>query len=136
MTCTYGWGFMRSSIIIVNETANWGSGRHKVRQAMSLFEGQGPHPSVQTTQYAGHATELAAAAAAQGIDTVIVIGGDGTVNEVVNGLLASGGDQSPDVGIIPAGSSNDFSKSLGLPQHLPEAWGRDPKRDFSRLGTR
>jgi diacylglycerol kinase (ATP) len=112
---------MRSSIIIVNEKANWGSGRHKVRQVAAFLRRQGLLSSVSATQYAGHARELAAAAAAQGIDTVIVIGGDGTVNEVVNGLLASGLDHRPSVGIIPGGSSNDFSKSLGIPQRLSAA---------------
>ena len=108
-------------LLIANEKANWGSGRWKVRQAADFLAGQGLHASVLTTQYAGHARELAATAAAQGIDTVIVIGGDGTVNEVINGLLASGQDYRPGIGIIPAGSSNDFSKSLGIPQRLREA---------------
>jgi diacylglycerol kinase (ATP) len=50
-----------------------------------------------------------------------VVGGDGTINEVVNGLLASGHERLPRMGIVPAGSSNDFSKSMGVPQHLREA---------------
>ena len=125
---------MRSSVIIVNEKANWGglpnarnrvwgpgSGRHKVRQVAAFLHQQGLSFSTCATQYPGHARELAATAAAQGTDTVIVIGGDGTVNEVVNGLLTAGRDPLPRVGIIPAGSSNDFSKSLGIPQHLREA---------------
>jgi len=47
-----------------------------------------------------------------------VIGGDGTVNEAINGMLASGVDTLPRLGIIPTGSSNDLAKSLGLPQDL------------------
>ncbi len=108
-------------LLIANEKANWGSGRWKVRQVTAFLEGQGLHASVFTTQYPGHARELAATAAAQGIDTVIVVGGDGTVNEVINGLLTSGREYRPGIGIIPAGSSNDFSKSLGIPQRLHEA---------------
>jgi YegS/Rv2252/BmrU family lipid kinase len=115
--------FMRSSIVIVNEKANWGSGRHKVRQVMALLHGQGLSCSLLTTQYPGHARELGATAAAQRIDTVVVIGGDGTVNEVVNGLVTSGPDPAPCLGIIPAGSSNDFSKSLGIPQQVEEVCG-------------
>jgi len=130
---------MRSSIIIVNEKANWGSGRHKVRQMMVFLDKQGLPSSVLTTQYPGHARELAAGAA-QGIDTVIVIGGDGTVNEVVNGLLTSNQDNRPCLGIIPAGSSNDFSKSLGIPQHLQGACevivkGRVREVDVGRAGS-
>jgi len=145
---------MRSSIIIVNEKANWvglpnaisrvwgpGSGRHKVRQVTAFLDRQGCPSSMFATQYPGHARELAAAAAAQGIDTVIVIGGDGTVNEVVNGLLTSGQDHLPSVGIIPAGSSNDFSKSLGIPQRLSPACevivkGRVREVDVGRAGPR
>ena len=108
-------------LLIANEKANWGSGRWKVPQVTAFLEGQGLRTCVFTTQYPGHATELAATAAAQGIDTVIVIGGDGTVNEVINGLLTSGRNDVPGIGIIPAGSSNDFAKSLGIPQHLQEA---------------
>jgi diacylglycerol kinase (ATP) len=112
---------MRLSIIIVNEKANWGSGRSKARQALAFLDKQGFSSSMLVTQYPGHARELATTAAAQGIDPVIVLGGDGTVNEVVNGLLTAGQDYMPSVGIIPSGSSNDFSKSLGIPQHLQEA---------------
>jgi diacylglycerol kinase (ATP) len=64
---------------------------------------------------------LAAAAVAQRADTIIVVGGDGTLNEVINGLLTSGQDRLPRIGIIPAGSSNDFSKSVGIPQRVQEA---------------
>lgn len=107
--------------LIANEKANWGSGRWKCRQVTDYLEGQGLRVCVSVTQYPGHARDLAAAAAAQGIDTVVVIGGDGTVNEVITGLLASDQDHRPGVAIIPAGSSNDFSKSLGIPQGLREA---------------
>jgi len=132
---------MRSSIIIVNEKANWGSGRHQARQVMAFLDKQGFPSSMLVTQYPGHARELAATAAAQGIDTVIVLGGDGTVNEVANGLLASGQSHVPCLGLIPAGSSNDFSKSLGIPQHLSEACrviveGRVREVDVGRAGPR
>lgn len=108
-------------LLIANEKANWGSGRWKVREVTAFLDGQGLHACVSATQYPGHARELAATAATQGIDTVIVVGGDGTVNEVINGLLTSGRSPGPCIGIIPAGSSNDFSKSLGIPQRLREA---------------
>jgi diacylglycerol kinase (ATP) len=108
-------------LLIANEKANWGSGRRKVRQATTWLNEKGLCASVFTTEYPGHARELAATVAAQEIDTVVVIGGDGTVNEVISGLLTSRRNDMPDIGIIPAGSSNDFSKSLGIPQRWREA---------------
>lgn len=112
---------VQSSIVIANEKANWGSGRRKIMHAMDFLRRWGYPFSLSTAEYSGHAKELAAAAAAQKVDNVIVIGGDGTLNEVINGLLAPGHTHTPCLGIIPAGSSNDFSKSLGIPQDLEEA---------------
>ncbi len=109
------------NIVIANKKANWGSGRRRIRLATGLLRRWGYPFSFVMPKYPGHAKELAVAAAAQKVDNVIVIGGDGTLNEVVNGLLAPGHAYTPCLGIIPAGSSNDFSKSLGIPQDLEEA---------------
>jgi len=109
------------NLIIANEKADWGSGRRKARQTTDFLHKQGLPFSLLTTAYPGHARQLAATASAQGIATVIVIGGDGTINEAVNGLVSSGQNPLPCLGIVPAGSSNDFSKSLGIPQDLQEA---------------
>jgi diacylglycerol kinase (ATP) len=109
------------NIIIANERANWGSNRAKVRHVMSFLRERGFPSSVALTHHPGHAMELAAAAAADKVDTIVVSGGDGTLNEVINGLLASGPEHLPRIGIVPTGSSNDFSKSLGLPQSWRDA---------------
>ncbi len=71
----------------------------------------------QTTNAIGHATELARQAAKRGDSTVIAVGGDGTVNEVATGLL--GTDTA--LGIIPAGTGNDFAKALFIPKHWEAA---------------
>ncbi|WP_325050813.1 diacylglycerol/lipid kinase family protein [Actinomadura spongiicola] len=68
------------------------------------------------TGHRGHAMELSRQAAVDGYDVVITLGGDGTVNEAVNGLLAEG--PSPDVpalAVLPTGSTNVFARTLGLP---------------------
>ncbi|MGH3588453.1 MAG: diacylglycerol/lipid kinase family protein [Pseudonocardia sp.] len=68
------------------------------------------------TGHRGHAAELSRQAAVDGYDVVIVLGGDGTVNEAVNGLLAHG--PSPDLpalAVLPSGSTNVFARTLGLP---------------------
>jgi diacylglycerol kinase family enzyme len=68
------------------------------------------------TAYRGHAMALAEQAAVDGYDVVVALGGDGTVNETVNGLLADG--PSPDLpalAVLPCGSANVFARALGLP---------------------
>lgn len=60
------------------------------------------------TEYPTHATELAAEAAAQGFDVVVAVGGDGTVHEVVNGLMQVEPAQRPAFAAVPLGSGNDF----------------------------
>ncbi|MEI6621054.1 MAG: diacylglycerol kinase family protein [Actinomycetes bacterium] len=77
------------------------------------------------TDSRGHAAELAARARAERVDCVIVFGGDGTVNEVVNGMLGDSGP-GPDVpalGVVPGGSANVFSRALGFPTDPIEATG-------------
>lgn len=67
--------------------------------------------SIVSTQYKGHATELAREYAAKGYDAVIAVGGDGTVNEVGCGLI----DTDTALGIIPCGSGNGLARHLGIP---------------------
>ena len=83
--------------------------------------------TVAHTDRRGHAIEIAEAAAAEGIDVIIVHGGDGTVNEVVNGLLGKPGqprpaaDQLPAVSVVPGGSANVFARALGISSDPAEA---------------
>lgn len=80
---------------------------------------------VLETTRRGHATEAAAEAAADGIDLVVAHGGDGTVNEVVNGVLTAGiGADAPMLGVVPGGSANVFAGALGLPRDPVEATHR------------
>ncbi len=67
------------------------------------------------TVYPTHATELARQAGEQGYDMVIAIGGDGTVHEVINGLMQIPAKQRPILGIVPTGSGNDFAHAAGIP---------------------
>jgi diacylglycerol kinase family enzyme len=70
---------------------------------------------VVQTAYRGHGRELARDAAKSGVDLVIVLGGDGTVNEVVNGLRDASAAASPALAVVPGGSANVFARGLGLP---------------------
>ncbi len=70
---------------------------------------------VEHTAGRGHAADLAAAAADEGVDLVVVHGGDGTVNEVVNGLLARGvRPDVPTLSVVPGGSTNVFARAVGI----------------------
>ena len=70
----------------------------------------------QQTSYRGHASALSRAAMRAGVDVVVALGGDGTVNEVVNGLLSDGVHADvPTLGIVAAGSTNVFARALGMP---------------------
>jgi YegS/Rv2252/BmrU family lipid kinase len=67
------------------------------------------------TVYPGQATDMAHEAAQAGYNIVAAVGGDGTVHEVVNGLMRVEPGERPALGIIPTGSGNDFATNLGLP---------------------
>jgi diacylglycerol kinase family enzyme len=75
--------------------------------------------TVSETNRRGHATRLAQGAAADGADAVVVLGGDGTLNEAANGLAGS----STALGVLPGGSTNVFARTIGLPNDPVEATG-------------
>jgi diacylglycerol kinase family enzyme len=80
---------------------------------------------VAHTDHRGHAIEIARDAARDGIDVVIVHGGDGTVNEVVNGILGECGQlargRGTAIGVVPGGSANVFARALGISSDPTEA---------------
>lgn len=79
---------------------------------------------VVRTEYRGHAFDLGRRAREEGLDVVCTLGGDGTINETVNGMLEAGvGDDVPLLAPVPGGSANVFARSLGLPADPVEATG-------------
>lgn len=77
---------------------------------------------VESTTHRGHAHDLAAQARRDGIERVIAFGGDGTINEIVNGLLAvESDDPVPTLATVPGGHTNVVARSLGLPNDPVEA---------------
>jgi diacylglycerol kinase family enzyme len=115
------------ALLVVNPAATTTSARtrdvliHALASEMKL--------EVVTTEYRGHARDLgrraAAAAESDGIELVVALGGDGTVNEVVNGLLHEGPDPDrlPRLAVVPGGSTNVFARALGIPNDAVEATG-------------
>lgn len=85
---------------------------------------------LRPTERPGHAIELARAAAQAGCRIVVAVGGDGTVNEVGQGLLGQPGTA---LGIVPRGSGNGLARHLGVPLRLPAALRRLRQPTFSRM---
>ena len=83
----------------------------ELRTLVGWLRGRGHVARVHVTWEAGDAERFAADACRAGTDAVIAVGGDGTVNEVVNGLA---GFETP-LGIVPAGTANDFARQIGVP---------------------
>jgi YegS/Rv2252/BmrU family lipid kinase len=73
------------------------------------------------TGHPGHASDLAEQAAKENYDRIVAIGGDGTIHEIVNGLMRVEPEQRPQIGILPVGSGNDFAHNVGIPDTLEEA---------------
>lgn len=71
------------------------------------------------TEHAGHARTLARDAAARGVELVVAVGGDGTVNEVANGILDAGGEAA--LAVVPSGGVDVFARTVGIPHDTIEA---------------
>jgi len=103
-------------IVNPNATSTTPAGRDLLAHALESRVGL----VVTHTDHRGHAIEIAEAAKRDGTDVIIVHGGDGTVNEVVNGLLGKPGpgrpaaDTLPAVAVVPGGSANVFARALGI----------------------
>jgi diacylglycerol kinase (ATP) len=77
------------------------------------------------TETPGHATSLAREAVDQGYHMVVAVGGDGTINEVVNGLMPPGGKRAEAVlGVVITGRGSDFARTIGVPSDYHEACAR------------
>jgi diacylglycerol kinase family enzyme len=105
-------------LFLVNSAASSVTPRSRVviRKALSADH----EVTLAETKRRGHATRLAQGAAAEGIDVVVVLGGDGTLNEAANGL--AGTDCA--LAALPGGSTNVFARTIGLPNDPIEATGQ------------
>lgn len=110
------------TLIIANPTAHSGRGEGAAIYVMRFFSSFSSTTStceVRLTESRGDATRIAALAS--DYETVLALGGDGVINEVVNGLMSIEPDERPRLGIIPMGSGNDFARTLGISKNDPEA---------------
>ncbi len=100
--------------IILNPVADMGNAWKVADELRPMIQEYG-HADWSGTVYPTHAVELTRQAGEQGYDMVIAIGGDGTVHEVVNGLMQVPENRRPELGVVPVGSGNDFAHAIGVP---------------------
>ncbi|WP_434121730.1 diacylglycerol kinase [Salinicoccus roseus] len=130
---------MKTARIIYNPTSGREAFKESLAEVLERLEVGGYITSTHATTCAGDATQAAAKACDLGFDLIVAAGGDGTVNEVVNGMAAF--DERPALGIIPMGTVNDFAKALHIPPTIDEAVemivsGRSARIDIGRMNSK
>ncbi len=109
---------MRTILLIFNPTSD----RHRAAKKLLRMQrhvGRNANVTWVPTEHAGHAVTLAATA--QEYDVVAAIGGDGTVHEVINGLMQLPAETRPALGVVPIGSGNDLAMASGIPNKATAA---------------
>jgi diacylglycerol kinase (ATP) len=120
---------VRDAVLIVNPNAGGGRKLRQLDQARRIFLKAGIETELQNTTAPGEATILARQAVVQSRQLAIVCGGDGTINEAVNGLALS---RVP-LAVLPAGTANVLAKELVLPWNLPRAAERIIRAKYQRV---
>jgi len=101
------------TVVILNPL----SGRGRGARFCSPIETALPDATIWQTAQSGHATELARRAVKEGVQLVVAAGGDGTLGEVLNGIIGSGAK----LGVLPLGTGNDFARCIGIGTKLESA---------------
>lgn len=110
---------MKRARIIYNPTAGREAFTKDLAKVLRKLEEAGYETSAHATTGEGCATEAAQKAVERRFDLVIIAGGDGTINEVIHGMCEA--DYRPEIGIIPAGTTNDFARALKIPRDTKKA---------------
>src|SRR5581483_1051020 len=110
---------MTLPLVIVNPASADGATRENWPKFASDFRTHFGSFTVEFTEAAGHARELASAAAKRGTKLIVACGGDGTISEVANGILESGTEA--ELAILPGGTGSDFRRTIGLPTNIAAA---------------
>jgi diacylglycerol kinase (ATP) len=113
---------MKRYRLIVNPAAGGGRARSAVPAIERMLTAHGLSFDTKHTERPWHAADLARQAAGDGIDVVVAVGGDGTTNEVLNGLMQAklAEEGSAALGVLCVGRGNDFAFSVGIPQRLED----------------
>lgn len=110
---------MKRARIIYNPTSGRETFKKELPKVLARFEQAGYETSTHATTGDGDAKAAAQIAVERKYDIVIVSGGDGTINEVVNGIAEA--DYRPRLGVIPSGTTNDFARALSIPRDVNKA---------------
>jgi len=113
----------QNALLIHNPNAgNGGQGRERsLDEARRIFSNGGIHTDLAETTGPGHAIEIAHRASAEGRQLVIACGGDGTLNEIVNGLATQANGHRVPLALLPGGTANILAKELDIPWNIPRA---------------
>ncbi|MEH7385875.1 diacylglycerol kinase [Bacillus sp. JJ1521] len=130
---------MKRARIIYNPTSGRELFKRNLPEVLERLERAGFETSCHATTGAGDATKAARIAVERKYDLVIAAGGDGTINEVVNGLAEQ--EYRPTLGIIPVGTTNDFARAIGVPRNIDGACdviieGNSVPIDIGRINDR
>lgn len=114
---------MKRIYIIVNPAAGKGAAKKAVPEIEAILVRLGLDYDIEYTEYPGQGIRLAEEACAEDYAIVVAVGGDGTANEVINGMMQAklGGASLPSLAVLPVGRGNDFSFGMGIPQDLDAA---------------
>jgi len=111
---------MHTTQLIFNPMADHGRSGQKASDLRAMIDELGG-ADWHGTEYPAHATAIAAQAADKGYTIVVALGGDGTVHEVINGLMQIEAARRPRLGIVAIGSGNDFAHAVGIATNPQEA---------------
>ncbi len=114
---------IQNALLIYNPRAGRGGPKrlHQLEEARRIFGAAGIETELRPTSVPGEASRLAQQAARDGRDLVIVCGGDGTMNEALNGIVAEPLGRQIPLALLPGGTANVLAKELGLPWDIPAA---------------
>lgn len=109
--------------VILNPHAGGGKGAHDQKKIEQLLRQSDIPYQLTISQFPGHAIELARDLVTSGAKHLIVAGGDGSLNEVVNGIFVAGQKSCQEItlGMLPVGTGNDWIKTFGIPDHYQKA---------------
>ena len=108
-------------LLIANPAAQSGAGAAAADKTAANLRAALGEDAVTVVRTAGPRHACAIAEGAQGVRTVVALGGDGLIHEVVNGLMTRPAGDRPQLGVIPVGSGNDYARTLGVPEKVDRA---------------